>query len=646
MSAVYKAIELAHASDHPSFWVKGDYCDLVFVRRSPTLLVSFDNLASINERTEERPWPAWMGARAKRLGYSILSLQSHAKDWYRTPEPAAQIEALKAQGFFDGFEQILFIGTSMGGFAALCFAGLVPGAKVLAFSPQSTLNRQIAPFERRYPWPYKKFDWESPAFLDAAEHVGKIASGHVFFDPMVTEDKLHAERLVSSQLKQVAVPYAGHTLIRVLVKSSAFDHLLGHYPQTGTVDTEFFQRLRNKRNDTKWARHFLNDARKRRSARMFRSAAGILQKNHGNNYAAKLIAKLDRAGAKAPPVSWVTPMDRQSPLNGRVRRCEGAIVIVAFDELPPAAWRTPDRIFKILHGEITAMGRVLPVGSSNRIVFRTLETDLNLQSGESVTITPEATFQENVPDFDDLKHLRFVTEQQEPELLFSVFTLVRNVESYKRLLAAFAARKFTAENTEFIALDNRDQNNFDGYAASRHAAAEARGRFVILCHDDIEPVEETAQDLLERLADLEETDPLWMVAGVAGGPYNGSNPDGKRRVLSRITDRWGPARRVGGPFPRRVESLDECFLIFPRNRMPQSSIDLKGFHFFATDLCFQAELAGGTAYVIDFHLLHYGKAQKGDDYYQLQTKMITKYRSLFPGRYVGTTTRPLDFRKD
>jgi FkbM family methyltransferase len=307
MCAVSKAIELAHASEHPFFWVNGESCDLVFIRRSSTLLVTFDNLASINERPEERPWPAWMGPRAERLDYSILSLQSHQKDWYRTPEPAAQIEALKAQGFFEPFEHILFIGTSMGAFAALCFAGMVPGAKVLAFSPQSTLNRQIAPFERRYPFPFRKFDWESPAFLDAAEHIGEIASGHVFFDPMVVEDKRHAERLTAPQLEQIAVPFAGHTLIRVLVKSGAFDHLLAHYPKNGVVGTEFFQRLRNKRNDPKWARPFLRAAKARRSPALFRAAAGVLHKNHGNKYAAKLLGQLDRAEAARPPVDWTAP---------------------------------------------------------------------------------------------------------------------------------------------------------------------------------------------------------------------------------------------------------------------------------------------------------------------------------------------------
>ncbi|MCJ8336514.1 MAG: hypothetical protein MJH10_20165, partial [Epibacterium sp.] len=308
MSAAPTAIELADASDHQAFWVRGRTCDVVFQRRSPTLLVSFDNLASINERSEARPWPAWLGPRAEALDYSILSLQSHQKDWYRTPEPAAQIAHLVRTGFFNWFGHILFIGTSMGAFAALCFAGLVPRAKVLAFSPQSTLNRKIAPFERRYPYPLRKFDWDTPAYLDAAEHVGQIASGHLFFDPKVTEDRLHAARLDAPNLPQISVPYAGHRLIRVLVKSGAFDHLLTHYPRSGQVDREFFERLRNKRKDPKWARPFLNDVRDRRSAKVLRSVAGLLERDHRNKYATRLLGRLDCSAKPSPePVDWNAP---------------------------------------------------------------------------------------------------------------------------------------------------------------------------------------------------------------------------------------------------------------------------------------------------------------------------------------------------
>lgn len=290
------------------FWLDGEHCDAVFVRRSDILLVTFDNLASIDERPEQRPWPAWLASRAKALNYSILGIQTHEKDWYRQPDTEKRLSDLQNSGFFKPFKHILFVGTSMGGFAALCYAGLVPGSRVLAFSPQSTLNRQIAPFERRYPYPYRKFDWESPAYLDAANHVGQIASGHIFYDPKVSEDKQHAQRLGTPNLKDFAIPYAGHTLIRVLVKSGAFDHLLATYPATGKLDARFFELLKNKRANPKWAKPFLNDLRKRRSTRCVRHTCEVFAKKYGLQYARRLLRQGQAVGIDAPrPVDWAAP---------------------------------------------------------------------------------------------------------------------------------------------------------------------------------------------------------------------------------------------------------------------------------------------------------------------------------------------------
>lgn len=293
MTTLVESTSIPQAVKNDTFWVPGKDCDLVAIRRSETLLVAFDNLASINQRPEDRPWPVWMDKRAKALNYSILGLQSHHKDWYRNPDAPTQIKELRALNYFDQFQNIVFIGTSMGGFAALCYAGLVPRAQVLAFSPQSTLNRDIAPFERRYPYPYRKFDWQSPDYLDASKYVDQIASGHIFYDPRVREDKLHARRLRAPQLTEVRVPHAGHTLIRVLVKAGALDHLLATYPESGQIDATFFRLLRNKRGNKAWIKPFLNAAADRGHGPLTRRACRHLMQEHGHRYARRMLRRIE-----------------------------------------------------------------------------------------------------------------------------------------------------------------------------------------------------------------------------------------------------------------------------------------------------------------------------------------------------------------
>ncbi|WP_299407286.1 hypothetical protein [uncultured Roseobacter sp.] len=279
---------LSKAASLDRFIFKGKHCDITAILRSDTLLVTFDNLASIDERPTDGPWKPWLADRAQALDFSILGMQSHQKDWYRTPEPAEQIKTLQRHGFFDQFRNILFVGASMGGFAALCFASLVPEARVLAFSPQSTLNREIAPFERRYPWPHRKFDWETPAYLDAAEHVGAIDGGHVFYDPRVREDALHAQRLEAPALQQVRIPFADHTLIRTIAKCGALEQLIKQLAETGTLDTAFWTKMRARRADPLWAKLFLRAAAARGDGPLARRACDMMSDTYGYPFARRI----------------------------------------------------------------------------------------------------------------------------------------------------------------------------------------------------------------------------------------------------------------------------------------------------------------------------------------------------------------------
>lgn len=270
---------IAHLSEAPgsaAFWHGGAGCDLAFVRRGPVLLVTFDNLATIDERDEARPWPIWQDRRAATLGLSVLGIQSHQKDWYRNAATPVLIEGLRAAGFFDGFDRVLFTGASMGGFAAMVYAHLVPGARVLAFSPQSTLSRKIAPFETRYPYVQRRFDWDSPAYLDAADYVGRAAGGHLFYDPFVPEDRAHVDRLPAGALEAVKIPHAGHLLVRVVAKAGALDVLMNACAHHEDLPAEFWTAMRNRRDNRAWARRFLSQAETRGDGPLLRRACTAL----------------------------------------------------------------------------------------------------------------------------------------------------------------------------------------------------------------------------------------------------------------------------------------------------------------------------------------------------------------------------------
>lgn len=231
---------------------------------------------------------------------------------------------------------------------------------------------------------------------------------------------------------------------------------------------------------------------------------------------------------------------------------------------------------------------------------------------------------------------RYLDGPAEHGLMFSVCSLVRDDWKYDRLRESFLRCGFTPATTEFLAADNRSGNRLDGYSWHKALLPEARGRYVIFCHDDVELIEAGAADLLACLDDLDRRDPSWLLAGVAGGLWRADAQGGSPLAL-HISDPFGEDRHRG-QLPARVETLDECFILMRRSRPVLSSNDLSGFHFYGPDLCLQAELLGGSAYAIDFHLRHHGRGVRGPEFRAARRAFIRKYQAWFPGRTLHCTT--------
>jgi len=233
--------------------------------------------------------------------------------------------------------------------------------------------------------------------------------------------------------------------------------------------------------------------------------------------------------------------------------------------------------------------------------------------------------------------VRYISSDYAHCFTFSVCSLVARQDSYDRLMASFAAHGFTGENTEFLAADNRNGNDFDGYSWTRRLVSECRGKYVIFCHDDVELIEDGFDKLRVQLDELTSTDPDWLLAGNAGGRVGWQDIERvRRRNAVTIKDRYGD--RHAGADPVRVETLDENFIVMRRDRLVLGSLDLGGFHFYGPDLCMMAEIVGGTSYVIDFSLRHHGSGTRGPSFRSGRTDFARKYGRFFPGRRVWATT--------
>lgn len=235
-------------------------------------------------------------------------------------------------------------------------------------------------------------------------------------------------------------------------------------------------------------------------------------------------------------------------------------------------------------------------------------------------------------DIDERLGVRYLSGPPERRVLFTFVTLLARQDNYDRFLRSAETAGFSTANSEFLALDNRTGNRFDGFDAIRSIVTMARGQYIVFTHDDVEFLSDGATELESRLAELENHDPKWLVAGNAGGV-------GYRAFALHITDksdtvidryrqsRHGADSPVTGPV--LVESLDENFFIIRSDRPVMNSYDLSGFHFYAADLCRLAEISGGRSYVIPFLLKHHSDGNIDSKFLDCQQRFANKYRRYF-----------------
>jgi len=224
-------------------------------QRGSTLNVTFDNMKSRDMPVPRYPWGAEFVARH---GHSHLGIMMKRRnDWFRHRQLCDFFDELRDSDFFDRFDNVVFYGSSMGGYGALTYASACPRARAIAFSPQTTLSPALVPWEHRYDNARQRGDWGEPRYADAAVTTHHLREALVFYDPYMPEDRAHADRLTARGVSHLRCPFVGHKIPRYL----AFWGLLGTVVQAaidGTLtDAEFFRMIRVRRDHKSYVRQVL-----------------------------------------------------------------------------------------------------------------------------------------------------------------------------------------------------------------------------------------------------------------------------------------------------------------------------------------------------------------------------------------------------
>ena len=165
---------------------------------------------------------------------------TYQANWFRHVPLFKQLESLRDRKFFEGYDQVIFSGTSMGGYAACAFSSLAPGSTVVAFSPQSTLKKSLASWDSRYR-SGRAADWTGP-FSDAAVELGTARKAWIIYDPLVEEDERHAERLAGPNVEMLRARYSGHFTAQYLRQIGVLSTVLRE-AAAGNLSSDRFREL-------------------------------------------------------------------------------------------------------------------------------------------------------------------------------------------------------------------------------------------------------------------------------------------------------------------------------------------------------------------------------------------------------------------
>lgn len=212
-----------------------------------------------------------------------------------------------------------------------------------------------------------------------------------------------------------------------------------------------------------------------------------------------------------------------------------------------------------------------------------------------------------------------------PAYLFSLCSIVTDMEEYSAMMQSFEACGFT-DGCEYIIADNTQGNKFDAYQAIDKFIRQSQGKYLIVVHQDVRCVDNKSH-LENCLHDLSQKDNNWAVCGNAGAI-------GYHQFVYHITNAGKIIKHSN--LPAQVSSLDENLLIINKASSLTISSDISGFHLYGTDLCLIADFLGYSCYVIPFMVRHLSLGNLKDLDKHVD-RFIDRYGKKIRSRYVETT---------
>lgn len=226
-----------------------------FADQGTTLLVSFDRMEDILARPGQMPLAH---AQATARGWSHVCVIADGDTWFRDPAVYGYFDRLVDETFLEDFDQVLFFGAGMGGYAACAYSVAAPGAQVLALNPRATLNPAQTGWDRR-DLGARKLDFTArygyaPDMLEGAAHVT------VIHDPTLMPEAAQAALFRAPYITRLSARHMGDDLAASLGQMGLLPALLDAAMKAALTTAVFAGLWRQRRNNGPYLRKLLHKA--------------------------------------------------------------------------------------------------------------------------------------------------------------------------------------------------------------------------------------------------------------------------------------------------------------------------------------------------------------------------------------------------
>jgi len=196
------------------------------IQGAPALYVFFGGIAS---GIAMPPFEFYNAS--KILDASRIFVRDFRQCWYHAGLPGISHDIPSTAAYLAeqiarlGPQRVVFVGNSMGGFAAMLFAAMLGGVDAIAFAPQTFVSPGLRLRHRDTRWARQigKVWWQglrAPRFWDVrpalATARGKMRVS-VFYSPGDALDRVHARRLEGlPQVRVHEIPGGRHNMVKLL----------------------------------------------------------------------------------------------------------------------------------------------------------------------------------------------------------------------------------------------------------------------------------------------------------------------------------------------------------------------------------------------------------------------------------------------